>query len=117
MLFKQLITCYLQLHFAPKSYQIHTKVRAKLSFSYVSLMVVVTFEYLIYDRAVTMCISWRKICDGHSTACFSMDRIRSGSLPVNRRLIQLSKTVIEYYAPSTLEAIRYDDHCGRTGSG
>ena len=71
--------------------QSHTNVVPKISFSYVLPKVVVMFEYLIYGGDLTVCNIGHNVCYGHSTACFSMGRTGSESLPVNRRFVQLTK--------------------------
>jgi len=52
--FNQLIICYLQVENTRERGQRWVKVRSKIGFSYVSPMVVVTMEYILYVERIIM---------------------------------------------------------------
>ena len=109
--FKQLITCYLQLHFTPKSPQSHTKVRAKLCFSYVSPMVLVTFEYLIYEEIITIRNFWHDFSCRHFRTTFFWWMIGAEPLPVIGDITNDLTTDMVYYTTTTLKAAPFHHLC------
>ncbi|HAQ64249.1 MAG TPA: hypothetical protein DCR43_00075 [Bacteroidales bacterium] len=53
----------------PQLDQSHTKVRANSNISYETLMVVVTFWYLIYEGSMIMCDFRHEICKWYLIVC------------------------------------------------